>query len=66
MLVWYYRILHTGAKGGSDLNWDPIDMFCSYLKKSNSKTSNATDGMDWFEVDIGLKQAFFGVFERRG
>uniref|UniRef100_A0A0D3DFH2 Uncharacterized protein n=2 Tax=Brassica TaxID=3705 RepID=A0A0D3DFH2_BRAOL len=51
---------HTGAKGGSDLNWDPIDMFCSYLKKSNSKTSNATDAMDWFEVDIGLKQAFLG------
>ena len=25
-------------------------MFCSYLKKSNSKTSNTTDGMDWFEV----------------
>ena len=25
-------------------------MFCSYLKKSNSKTSNATDAMDWFEV----------------
>ncbi|KAF2532771.1 hypothetical protein F2Q70_00032921 [Brassica cretica] len=51
---WAFNIRRFKPELGS------IDMFCSYLKKSNSKTSNATDGMDWFEVDIGLKQAFLG------
>ena len=43
-------IVRSVLKGGSSLNWDPIALFCSYLKKSNSKTSNTTDCADWFEV----------------
>ncbi|KAF8101371.1 hypothetical protein N665_0206s0047 [Sinapis alba] len=53
-------IVRSVLKGGSSLNWDPITLFCSYLKKSNSKTGNTTDCMDWFEVDIGVKQVFLG------
>ncbi|KAJ4899818.1 RING-type protein [Raphanus sativus] len=53
-------IVRSVLKGGSNLNWDPIALFCSYLKKSNSKTGNAADGVDWFEVDIGVKQVFLG------
>ncbi|CAH8392794.1 unnamed protein product [Eruca vesicaria subsp. sativa] len=55
-------IVRSGLKKGSNLNWDPIGMFCSYLKKSNSKTGDTTDCMDWFEVDIGVKQVFLGSF----
>ncbi|WZY85275.1 hypothetical protein YC2023_031659 [Brassica napus] len=53
-------IVRSVLKRGSSLNWDPIALFCSYLKKSNSKTSNTTDCADWFEVDIGVKQVFLG------
>ncbi|CAN6913917.1 unnamed protein product [Brassica oleracea] len=53
-------IVRRLLKRSSSLNWDPIALFCSYLKKSNSKTSNTTDGMDWFEVHIGVKQVFLG------
>ncbi|XP_022562845.1 uncharacterized protein LOC106420968 isoform X3 [Brassica napus] len=53
-------IVRSVLKRGSSLNWDPIALFCSYLKKSNSKTGNTTDCMDWFEVDIGVKLVFLG------
>ncbi|RIA04061.1 hypothetical protein BRARA_K01833 [Brassica rapa] len=53
-------IVRSVLKRGSSLNWDPIALFCSYLKKSNSKTSNTTGCADWFEVDIGVKQVFLG------
>ncbi|XP_013717256.2 lysine-specific demethylase JMJ25 isoform X1 [Brassica napus] len=53
-------IVRSVLKRGSSLNWNPIALFCSYLKKSNSKTSNTTDCADWFEVDIGVKQVFLG------
>ncbi|KAL0727373.1 hypothetical protein Bca4012_023466 [Brassica carinata] len=53
-------IVRSVLKGGSTLNWDPVAMFCSYLRNSNRKTGNTTDCMDWFEVEIGVKQVFLG------
>ncbi|KAJ0263528.1 hypothetical protein HA466_0038680 [Hirschfeldia incana] len=53
-------IVRSVLEGGSNLNWDPIALFCSHLKKSNSKTGNTVDSIDWFEVDIGVKQVFLG------
>ncbi|CAD5328614.1 unnamed protein product [Arabidopsis thaliana] len=47
-------------KSGSSLNWDPVALFCHYLMNRNSKTGNTTDCMDWFEVEIGVKQFFLG------
>ncbi|RID78334.1 hypothetical protein BRARA_A01175 [Brassica rapa] len=53
-------IVRSVLKGGSSLNWDPVAMFCNYLRNSNRKTGNTTDCMDWFEVEIGVKQVFLG------
>ncbi|KAM7256579.1 hypothetical protein ACFE04_012320 [Oxalis oulophora] len=50
----------------SDLNWDPIVMFCAYLENSCSKSENdeevneANNCADWFEVEIGVRQLFLG------
>ncbi|XWS19511.1 hypothetical protein CRYUN_Cryun31cG0022400 [Craigia yunnanensis] len=49
----------------SDLSWDPVFLFCSYLKNSVAKSENeelakATGCLDWFEVEIGIKQLFLG------
>ncbi|XVF40614.1 hypothetical protein PTKIN_Ptkin01aG0128200 [Pterospermum kingtungense] len=49
----------------SDLSWDQIFLFCSYLKNSVAKAENkeltkATGCLDWFEVEIGIKQLFLG------
>ncbi|KAF3600904.1 hypothetical protein F2Q69_00033618 [Brassica cretica] len=40
-------IVRSVLKGGSSLNWDPVAMFCNYLRNSNRKTGNTTDCMDW-------------------
>ncbi|KAE8673497.1 Lysine-specific demethylase 3B, putative isoform 3 [Hibiscus syriacus] len=47
------------------LSWDPIFLFCSYLKNSlarveNEESSKDTGCLDWFEVEIGIKQLFLG------
>uniref|UniRef100_A0A1J3CJA9 Lysine-specific demethylase JMJ25 n=1 Tax=Noccaea caerulescens TaxID=107243 RepID=A0A1J3CJA9_NOCCA len=55
-------IVRSVLKGGSSLIWDPVDMLCSYLMNSNSKTGNTTECMDWFEVEIGVRQMFLGSF----
>ncbi|KAK8501876.1 hypothetical protein V6N12_019618 [Hibiscus sabdariffa] len=54
------NVLRTTA-----LSWDPIFLFCSYLKNSLAKAENEelskdTGCLDWFEVEIGIKQLFFG------
>ena len=41
----------------SDLSWDPVFLFCSYLKNSVAKVENeeltkATGCLDWFEVSF--------------
>ncbi|XVE51234.1 hypothetical protein DITRI_Ditri02bG0023600 [Diplodiscus trichospermus] len=48
-----------------DLSWDPIFLFYSYLKNSVAKSENeelakTTLCLDWFEVEIGIKQLFLG------
>ncbi|KAK9031327.1 hypothetical protein V6N11_032711 [Hibiscus sabdariffa] len=47
------------------LSWDPLFLFCSYLKNSLAKAENEelskdTAHLDWFEVEIGIKQSFLG------
>ncbi|GMI93364.1 hypothetical protein like AT4G21430 [Hibiscus trionum] len=47
------------------LSWDPLFLFCSYLKNSLAKAENEelstdTARLDWFEVEIGIKQSFLG------
>ncbi|TYI59303.1 hypothetical protein E1A91_D10G026400v1 [Gossypium mustelinum] len=58
--VIFRNVLRTTA-----LSWDPIFLFCSYLKNSvakaeNEEPSKATTCSDWFEVEIGIKQLFLG------
>ncbi|XP_019086962.1 PREDICTED: uncharacterized protein LOC104722919 isoform X2 [Camelina sativa] len=53
-------VVRSVLKGGLSQNWDPVAMFCCYLMTINSKTGNSTDCMDWFEVEIGVKQFFLG------
>ncbi|CAH8345638.1 unnamed protein product [Eruca vesicaria subsp. sativa] len=53
-------IVRSVLKGGASLNWDPVAMFCSYLRNSNRKNAYTTDCIDWFEIDIGVKQIFLG------
>jgi lysine-specific demethylase 3 len=53
-------IVRSVIKSGSSLNWDPVALFCHYLMNRNNKTGNTTDCMDWFEVEIGVKQFFLG------
>ncbi|XP_022716006.1 lysine-specific demethylase JMJ25 isoform X2 [Durio zibethinus] len=49
----------------SALSWDPVFLFCLYLKNSvakaeNEELSKTTGCLDWFEVEIGIKQLFLG------
>ncbi|XP_022720535.1 lysine-specific demethylase JMJ25-like isoform X2 [Durio zibethinus] len=58
-------IVRDVLKDTSDLSWDPIFLFCSYLKSGVAKSENeelakATSCLDWFEVEIGIKQLFLG------
>ncbi|WCJ26916.1 Transcription factor jumonji (jmjC) domain-containing protein [Euphorbia peplus] len=57
-------IVRNVLQGTSDLSWDPIVMFCTYLKNNAAKSDNerAADCYDWFEVEIGVKQLFMGSF----
>lgn len=47
-------IVRNVLQGTSDLSWDPIVMFCTYLKNNAAKSENeqATDCLDWFEVSF--------------
>ncbi|XP_022950666.1 lysine-specific demethylase JMJ25 isoform X2 [Cucurbita moschata] len=50
----------------SDLTWDPVVMFCTYLERTISRYENstslpeATNNLDWCEVEIGIRQYFMG------
>ncbi|KAJ6416494.1 hypothetical protein OIU84_002368 [Salix udensis] len=58
-------IVRNVLQSTSDLNWDPIVMFCNYLKNNAARSQNeqATDCLDWFEVEIGIRQMFMGSFK---
>ncbi|XWS12749.1 hypothetical protein CRYUN_Cryun37aG0117100 [Craigia yunnanensis] len=58
-------IVRNVLQDTSDLSWGPVFLFCSYLKNSVAKAENeeltkATGCLDWFEVEIGIKQLFLG------
>ncbi|KAF2303455.1 hypothetical protein GH714_018510 [Hevea brasiliensis] len=58
-------IVRNILQGTSDLSWDPIVMFCTYLKNNAAKSESeqAADSLDWFEVEIGIRQLFMGPFK---
>ncbi|KAG6778660.1 hypothetical protein POTOM_015000 [Populus tomentosa] len=58
-------IVRNVLQSTSDLSWDPMVMFCNYLKNNAARSQNgqATDCLDWFEVEIGVKQMFMGSFK---
>ena len=50
-------IVRNVLQHASDLSWDPVFLFCSYLKNSVAKSENeelakATGCLDWFEVSF--------------
>ncbi|KAK6283679.1 hypothetical protein POUND7_002631 [Theobroma cacao] len=58
-------IVRNVLRDTSDLSWNPVFLFCTYLKNSFAKSENeeltkATGCLDWFEVEIGIKQLFLG------
>lgn len=61
-------IIQNVLKNKSDLSWDPVLLFCSYLKNDVAKPKNdgeetrPSSRLDWFEVEIGIKQMFLGSF----
>ncbi|CAK7350738.1 unnamed protein product [Dovyalis caffra] len=58
-------IVRNVLQSTSDLSWDPIVIFCNYLKNIAARSQNeqAKDCLDWFEVEIGIKQMFMGSFK---
>ncbi|XP_021815439.1 lysine-specific demethylase JMJ25 [Prunus avium] len=56
----------------SDLSWDPVLMFCTYLERSiasyenNQNSHEAIHCLDWCEVEIGIKQYFMGSLKGQG
>ncbi|XP_059659957.1 lysine-specific demethylase JMJ28 isoform X2 [Cornus florida] len=64
-------IVRNVIEGASDLSWDPVVMFCTYLEKSSAKPQSdkdsvkATNCLDWCEIEIGVKQIFMGSLEGR-
>ncbi|RXH86058.1 hypothetical protein DVH24_017111 [Malus domestica] len=50
----------------SDLTWDPVSMFCTYLERSIARYENNTNSneaihcLDWCEVELGIRQYFMG------
>ncbi|KAB5560524.1 hypothetical protein DKX38_005481 [Salix brachista] len=55
-------IVRNVLQSKSDLSWDPMVMFCNYLKNNAARSQNgkATDCLDWFEVEIGVRHMFMG------
>ncbi|KAH7569009.1 hypothetical protein JRO89_XS06G0088300 [Xanthoceras sorbifolium] len=59
-------IVQNVLQGTSELSWDPIVMFCTYLKNNLKKSEKDEEALqdtrclDWFEVEIGIKQLFLG------
>ncbi|TKY59355.1 Lysine-specific demethylase JMJ25 [Spatholobus suberectus] len=53
----------------SNLSWDPLIMFCTYLEQSITRYENNKDllesCLDWWEVEINIRQYFTGSVKRR-
>ncbi|CAJ1936298.1 unnamed protein product [Sphenostylis stenocarpa] len=53
----------------SNLSWDPLIMFCTYLEQSITRYENNKNilesCLDWWEVEINIRQYFSGSVKRR-
>ncbi|KAL1331762.1 hypothetical protein HN51_049027 [Arachis hypogaea] len=53
----------------SNLSWDPLIMFCSYLERSITRYESDKDllesCLDWCEVEINIRQSFSGSLKCR-
>ncbi|MED6211885.1 hypothetical protein PIB30_077882 [Stylosanthes scabra] len=53
----------------SNLSWDPLIMFCSYLERSITRYESNRDllesCLDWCEVEINIRQSFTGSLKCR-
>ncbi|KAL6990934.1 hypothetical protein U1Q18_009055, partial [Sarracenia purpurea var. burkii] len=64
-------IVRRVLKSTPEISWDPVVMFCTYLEKSSSRSrndkeaTNATNCLDWCEIEICSKQIFMGSLEGR-
>lgn len=58
--------VHSVLQGVSNLSWDPLAMFTSYLEKGFSNYEIVKDAVDpanhsdWYDVEIGTKDSFTG------
>ncbi|XP_043689947.1 lysine-specific demethylase JMJ25-like [Telopea speciosissima] len=64
-------IVRNVLQNSSNLSWDPVVMFHTFLERNSAKPGNdvktvkATDCLDWCEVEIGIQQFFNGYIEGR-
>lgn len=61
-------IVRNVLRNSSDLSWDPVVMFCTYLEKKSEcspdkETARAQNHSDWCEVEIARKKIFMGSLE---
>ncbi|KAL6201103.1 hypothetical protein ACLB2K_024818 [Fragaria x ananassa] len=55
----------------SELSWDPVFLFCTYLERSvaryenNKNSQEAIHCLDWCEVEMGIRQYFMGSLNGR-
>lgn len=55
--------VHKLLRDGSNLSWDPLNMFSCYLEKAignceNVKEVENANHSDWYDVEIGIKESF--------
>ncbi|KAM3285253.1 lysine-specific demethylase JMJ25 [Capsicum chacoense] len=61
-------IVRNVLRNSSDLSWDPVVMFCTYLENRSKcspdkEAAKAKNHSDWCEVEIARKQIFMGSLE---
>ncbi|KAH1049861.1 hypothetical protein GLYMA_08G060200v4 [Glycine max] len=62
-------VVQDALRSTSNLSWDPLTMFCTYLEQSITRYENNKNllesCLDWWEVEINIKQYFTGSVKRR-
>lgn len=62
-------IVQKVLNGAEERNWDPLVMFCTYLRERSNKcrddkaSTMTIDSLDWCEVEICSKNMFTGSLE---
>ncbi|XP_019175188.1 PREDICTED: lysine-specific demethylase JMJ25 isoform X2 [Ipomoea nil] len=61
-------IVKNVLRSSSELSWDPVFMFCTYLEKrskcpKNKEPTKTPNSLDWCEVEIARKQVFMGSLQ---